>query len=120
MPKNNSEWHSGRHVVYKLHVHLVFVTKYRRGAIAPDLHDVLREVFTSVCEDFGAELLEYGGADDHNGAPPRAMLDPALNDGVCASPLIKFAQDVSAATGDPGKLVSVIDSVDSRIEAALR
>lgn len=83
MAKNNTEWRSGRHVVYRLHVHLVFVTKYRRGAIASDLHDVLRDVFASVCEDFGADLLEYGGEDDHShllvAYPPKVAISRLVN-----------------------------------------
>lgn len=53
-----------------------------------------------------------------NGGTRRTMAAPGRD--RLHSMMIKFAQDVSAATGDPGKLVSVIDSVDSRIEAALR
>jgi putative transposase len=46
-------------------VHLVFVTKYRRGVLTDEHLDALRGVFTSVCADFGAELVEMDGEDDH-------------------------------------------------------
>jgi putative transposase len=46
-------------------VHLVFVTKYRHGVLTGEQLATLREVFTSVCADFGAELVELDGQDDH-------------------------------------------------------
>jgi putative transposase len=52
-------------VVSALHVHLVFVTKYRRGVLRPDHLDLLRDAFTKVCSDFGAVLVECNGEDDH-------------------------------------------------------
>jgi putative transposase len=55
----------GRHVVSALKVHLVFVTKYRRGVLTEEHLDALRGVFASVCADFGAELVEMNGEDDH-------------------------------------------------------
>jgi putative transposase len=55
----------GRHVVSALNVHLVFVTKYRRGVLTSEHLDTLRDVFTSVCADFGATLVELDGEDDH-------------------------------------------------------
>lgn len=48
-----------------MHVHLVFVTKYRRGVFTKEVIDDLREVFKSVCTDFEAELVEFDGEDDH-------------------------------------------------------
>lgn len=52
-------------MVSALHVHLVFVTKYRRGVLRPDHLDLLRDAFTKVCSDFGAVLVECNGEDDH-------------------------------------------------------
>jgi putative transposase len=46
-------------------VHLVFVTKYRHGVLTDEHLDALRGVFASVCADFGAELVEMDGEDDH-------------------------------------------------------
>ena len=48
-----------------MHVHLVFVTKYRRGVFTKEVIDDLCEVFKSVCIDFEAELVEFDGEDDH-------------------------------------------------------
>jgi putative transposase len=47
-----------------MHVHLVFVTKYRRGVFtAQILHD-LRSIFASVCLDFDSQLVEFDVEDD--------------------------------------------------------
>lgn len=48
-----------------LHVHLVFVTKYRRGAFSKVMLKRCEEVMRDVCTDFGAELAEFNGESDH-------------------------------------------------------
>jgi putative transposase len=48
-----------------MHVHLVFVTKYRRGVFTKEVLDDLRSIFSGVCNDFEAELVEFDGEDDH-------------------------------------------------------
>jgi putative transposase len=48
-----------------MHVHLVFVTKYRREVFTKAILDDLRPILASVCADFEAELLEFDGEDDH-------------------------------------------------------
>ena len=63
--RNNNEIRHGRHCVFNMHVHLVFVTKYRRHVFDKDAIDRLRVIFSSVCSDFGATLVEMNGEDDH-------------------------------------------------------
>lgn len=63
--KEQSVLRRGRHCVCALHVHLVFVTKYRRGVFNAHILEVLRAIFSSVCSDFGAQLVECNGEDDH-------------------------------------------------------
>jgi putative transposase len=48
-----------------MHVHLVFVAKYRRRVFTKAILDDLRSIFTSVCADFEAELVEFDGKDNH-------------------------------------------------------
>ena len=55
----------GRQVTSALCVHLVFMTKVRRGVLREEHHAALREVFAAVCADFGARLVEASGEDDH-------------------------------------------------------
>jgi putative transposase len=62
---NTTDFRTGRHVVFSLHVHLVFSTKYRRGVITDRVRDFLRGAMAKVCGDFEAELLEFDGEDDH-------------------------------------------------------
>ncbi len=86
---------TGRHVLFHLTVHLVFVTKYRRGALTPGLHEVVKETAAGVCEDFEANLLEYGGEDDHVhllvAYPPKVAVSRLVNSlkGVTARRLRK-------------------------------
>ncbi len=48
-----------------MHVHLVFVTKYRRNVLNGEHLDFLSAVFGKVCADFDADLTEFNGEDDH-------------------------------------------------------
>jgi putative transposase len=78
-----SDIRTGRHVVSALNVHLVFVTTYRRGVLTGDHHDLLREVFASVCADFGATLVDCDGEDDHVrlriAYPPQVAISRLVN-----------------------------------------
>ena len=78
-----SEIRTGRHCVFDLHVHLVFVTKYRRGVFTKDVLNDLREVMASVCQDFEAELVEFDGEDDHVhllvNYPPKVSISTLVN-----------------------------------------
>ena len=48
-----------------MHVHLVFVAKYRRRVFDGDAINRLRTIFAKVCADFEAQLIEMDGEDDH-------------------------------------------------------
>jgi putative transposase len=41
----------GRHCIFLMHVHLVFVTKYRRGVFTNQILDDMRGIFAGVCKD---------------------------------------------------------------------
>ena len=64
MKKNNDIRH-GRHCLFLMHVHLVFVTKYRREVFTKEILDDLRLIFSNVCIDFESQLVEFDGEDDH-------------------------------------------------------
>lgn len=80
---NDNDIRRGRHCVFALHVHLVFVTKYRRGVFAKEVLDDLRTVFAGVCADFEAELVEFDGEDDHVhllvNYPPKVSVSALVN-----------------------------------------
>ncbi|KLL09735.1 MULTISPECIES: IS200/IS605 family transposase [Protofrankia] len=61
----DDSYRRGRHVVSALHVHLVFVTKYRHGVLDTAMLDRCRQIMSEVCDDFGATLAEFNGEDDH-------------------------------------------------------
>ena len=56
---------TGRHCVFMLHVHLVFVTQYRRGVFTKKILEDLKGIFAEVCKNFEANLEEFDGEDDH-------------------------------------------------------
>ena len=57
-------WRRGRHVVSALHVHLVFVTKYRRGVPGAAMLRCCQDTMRKACGDVGAMLHEFNGEDD--------------------------------------------------------
>lgn len=62
---NESDIRQGRRCVFKLHVHWVFVAKYRRRVFDAQAIDVLRGIFADLCSDAHATLVEMDGEDDH-------------------------------------------------------
>jgi len=48
-----------------MHVHLVFVTKYRRRVFDAAAIDALRDISQSVCRDIEARLVQMDGEDNH-------------------------------------------------------
>ncbi|WKS99963.1 IS200/IS605 family transposase [Gallibacterium salpingitidis] len=81
--KKETEIRRGRHVVFNLHVHLVFVTKYRRHVFTKAILEDLKRIFESVCRDFEAELVEFDGEDDHVhllvNYPPKIAISNLVN-----------------------------------------
>lgn len=78
------DFRAGRHVVHRLHAHLVFTTKYRRGAIQTDrVRDLLQEVMISVAEDVGARIDTIEADGDHVhllvSYPPQLALSRLVN-----------------------------------------
>jgi putative transposase len=73
----------GRHCVFMMHVHLVFITKYRRGVFTKQILNDLCPMFASVCTDFEAALVEFDGEDDHVhllvNYPPKVSVSELVN-----------------------------------------
>ena len=63
--KTDSELRHGRHCVFALHVHLVFVTKSRRNVFNKQHLDAMHRILADVCQDFEAGLVEFNGEHDH-------------------------------------------------------
>lgn len=84
-----------------MHVHLVFVTKYRKGVFDANAIEVLRRIFKEVCIDFGAQLIEMDGEDDHVHLlveyPPKVAISSLVNSlkGVSSRLLRKSRPDLA-------------------------
>ena len=74
---------TGRHVVFNLHAHLVFVTKYRNKVFTKKMLDRMKEIFSDICERFEASLQEFDGEHDHVHLmvhyPPKVELSKLIN-----------------------------------------
>ena len=81
--ENTTDFRTGRHCMFALHVHLVFVTKYRRKVLTEAAHETLREIFARICQEFEARLVEANGEDDHVHLlveyPPKMALSKLVN-----------------------------------------
>jgi putative transposase len=79
----SSDIRTGRHCVTNIHVHLVFVTKYRKVVFEKNHFETMKIVFGKVCADFGAELIEIDGEADHVHLlilyPPKISISKLVN-----------------------------------------
>jgi putative transposase len=66
-----------------MHVHLVFVTKHRRGVFNDEMLTVCENAMRKVCEDFEAELKEFDGEAGHVHLlvhyPPKVAVSALVN-----------------------------------------
>lgn len=81
--KKSTSLRTGRHCIFKMHVHLVFVTKYRRKVFNKTILHDLKEIFSNVCDDFESELVECDGEKDHVhlliNYPPKVAVSKLVN-----------------------------------------
>src|SRR5574341_1427855 len=100
--KNTNDFRRGRHCVFHLQVHLVFVTKYRRCVLTEAAHETLRAIFTKVCQDFEAVLVDSNGEDDYVHLlveyPPTVAISHLVNSlkGVSSRRLRQQHPDITA------------------------
>jgi len=73
----------GRYCVFNMHVHLVFVTKYRNKVLDGRAIEILRETFDGICRKCEAELVEMNGEHDHVHLlvhyPPKVAVSALVN-----------------------------------------
>ncbi|MDD3581858.1 MAG: IS200/IS605 family transposase [Desulfobacca sp.] len=81
--KKSTDIRTGRHCVFNLHAHLVFVTKYRRKVFTPAVLKAMQDIFEKVCRDFEAGLVEFEGEEDHVHLlvhyPPKVAISKLVN-----------------------------------------
>lgn len=74
---------TGRHCVFKMHVHLVFVTKYRHHVFTKAILEDMRSIFADICQKFEAELVAFDGEEDHVhllvNYPPKVAISSLVN-----------------------------------------
>jgi putative transposase len=80
---DHSEIRTGRHCVFVLHAHLVFVTKFRRRVFTDTHLTRMEEIMRAVCADFETELTEFNGENSHVhllvNFPPKIALSKLVN-----------------------------------------
>ncbi|QYC45357.1 Transposase IS200 like protein [Nonomuraea coxensis DSM 45129] len=74
---------TGRHCVFVLHAHLVFVTKFRHPVFTDAHLNRMEEIMRDVCADFETELSEFNGGSNHVhllvNFPPKVALSRLVN-----------------------------------------
>jgi len=69
--------------VFRLHVHLVFVTKYRKKVFDADAIERLKVIFKKVCIDFETQLVERNAGEDQVhllvNYPPKRSISSLVN-----------------------------------------
>jgi putative transposase len=77
------------HCVYRLHYHMVFVTKYRRKALTEAMLTDMEFWLASICQGWGGVLTEFNGERDHVHMlvelPPTAELSKFVNSAKTAT-----------------------------------
>jgi len=56
---------TGRHCVFAMHAHLVFVTKFRHEVFGDRHLARMEAIMRDVCRDFETELVEFNGGHNH-------------------------------------------------------
>lgn len=79
------------HSTFRLWVHIVLVTKYRKKVITPEMQERLKEIFIRLCRTQKCELSECNGEADH------------------VHLLVDMAPDISVS-----KLVNILKTISSR------
>ncbi len=85
----NREIRTGRHCVFELYVHLVFLPKYRKNVFDQKSLNLMKDYFEKVCEDFESTIVEFNGEEDHVHCvinyPPKVTVAKLVNSLKCAS-----------------------------------
>ena len=99
---HDNDIRQGRYCVFKMHVHWVFLAKYRRKVFDGDAIERLREIFTRVCLDFESQRVEMDGEHDHAHLlveyPPKVAVSSLFNrlKGVSSRLLRKDRPDIQS------------------------
>lgn len=102
------EIRNGRHVVFDLHAHIVFVPRYRKRIFDADALERMHRIFRIVCADFETDIVEFNGESDHVHLlvtyPPKISLSGLVNSlkGVSSRRLRQERPDIAKKYWDGG------------------
>jgi putative transposase len=60
-----AHFRKGSHVIFRIHLHVVFVTKYRRKILTQDMLEAMKPILERVLEANQCILSEFNGEPDH-------------------------------------------------------
>ena len=89
---SNNSLNRARGCVYRLSVHIVFVTKYRRKVITKEILGDLEKIFNRLCENQKCQLKTFNAEADH------------------CHLLVEMYPDVA-----PSRLINTLKTVSSRL-----
>ena len=74
---------TGRHCVFMMHAHLIFITKYRGKVFSNEHLMKMEQIMRDVCQQFEVELAEFNGEPDHVhllvNFPPKVAISKLVN-----------------------------------------
>ena len=74
---------TGRHCVFMMHAHLIFITKYRGKILDHHVLSYMEVLMREVCVQFEVQLEEFNGESDHVhllvNFPPKVCLSKLIN-----------------------------------------
>ena len=123
--EDQAEIRTGRHCAFNLHVHLVFVTKYRKKVFTKEILKSMNRIMTKVCDDFEADLVEFDGERDHVhlliNYPPKVSVSKMVNslkgsaqDGLSSSTLKLLSTTINHSSGAPVILPALAEDPPSK------
>lgn len=81
--KKKEEIRHHRHCFFKIHAHLVFVTKNRKAMFKKKHIEYLKTIMEKICRDFESQLIEIDGEKDYIHLliqyPPKHSLSKIIN-----------------------------------------
>ena len=60
-----TEYRHGAHSVFMIHVHLVWITKYRKGVLKGDVAYRVRDLIREICRSDNVEIMKGHISSDH-------------------------------------------------------
>ena len=102
---NSNDIRRGRHYVFNLHVHLVFVAKYRKNIFTKAMIQTMKGLFEKICADFETGLVEIDGERDHVhlmlSYPPKVSVAKLVNSlkGVSSRRLKQLHPELESTIG---------------------